>query len=95
MRIARIVSLGALYGASASAQISEANAESIVNPIDFGVIVDVRVARATDAGDYPRAPCLAEYWRKFKKDQREAHRANLLKRAKRLGNRKPLPKSKI
>ena len=78
MRIASIARPGALYGASVSAQTSEA----IGNPSDFEEISDANMASAASAVDYPHMSGCGGYGRKFKKRRREANRANLLKGVK-------------
>ena len=45
MRIARLGRLDALYGSSMSAQTFEAAGQLVLNPGDFGGVIDVNIAK--------------------------------------------------
>ena len=95
MRAARIARPDSLYEASVSGPIFATIEESVVNPIDVGEIVDVNLARATRAENYPHIPGGEGYGRNSKKGHMEANRANFPMEVERLTNRKSAPKSKI
>ena len=57
MRIARIATPEALYGASASAQTFEKIDETAISPVDSEEVTYVNIARSIDMESYSHMPC--------------------------------------
>ena len=92
MRTARISKTDAFYGASASAQNSEAIDEEVIDPIDLDEIADVNLTPAIDNIAHGHIQGFDELKLEFSKNVTDRI---FLRNKKRVGNPKPILKRGI